>query len=236
MTIRIRIVRKPSLARAPHDTEMVNFDDEDFDYIPNTNNISRVGVIREVVRRVNNARPEVYRLLPLHHVLLTEPLQKLWKDLNPDLSGEKWATLLGDDLAWTNGTGFGGDEPKIDYVNKRNLDAEKPPAFDQARFCGGHTFHVDRVEGNRAYLRTLRVDRPLPKASELLANPNYHHLWYWGTSISPTGRIQKIPRLGLDGTLKFVRVPLYTNREVYVMKSELHWLPEPLSPTFIVHR
>src|SRR5574338_1110775 len=107
--------------RGQHDTERVDMTlaNEDLRYIPNVNPFLK-GRVRSVVTQNNTSLPEVYRLLPFHSVPLTEELQWLWKNINPELSNEKWATLLGSSLAWCNGTGFSDSDPKRDYVNRRN--------------------------------------------------------------------------------------------------------------------
>src|SRR3990167_7691535 len=70
----------------------------------------RPGCVRQIVLD-KGTRPEVYRFSPDHATVLNCTWQKLWKDLNPALSGEKWSSLLGNALAWTNNTGFPGHVP-----------------------------------------------------------------------------------------------------------------------------
>jgi len=206
--------------RAPHDTERINFDVSDFRYIPNTDKPWNKGVVRKSVRDKGAALPEVYRFLPHHAVVLTEPLQLLWYGINTEISKEKWRTLLGSALAFTNNSsGFGGSTLHADYVNQKNLDY-KPPSFDFVRFTGGAIFKGKEINDN-VYIDYINVFRSLPTASQLLANKQ---LWFYATSISPTGRIQYIMRLGLDGTLKRVRIPIYGTHDIYLPKAELHKL------------
>jgi hypothetical protein len=206
--------------RAPHDTERIDWDKSDFRYIPNTDKPWGEGAVRQVVRDKGKSLPEVYRFLPHYSVVLTEPLQLLWYKINAEISKEKWRTLLGSALAFTNNSsGFGGSECHADYVNKRNLDC-KPPSFDFARFTGGAIFRGKETDNN-IYIDYINVFRSLPTAAQLLAN---RHLWFYATSISPTGRIQYIMRLGIDGTLKRIRIPIYGTHDLYLPKSELHKL------------
>ena len=77
--------------------------------------------------------PEVHRLLPFHHVVLTEKLQWLWRDINPDMTTEKVCKLFGNGLAFCNGSGFPGH---ANHLLGEELDKDNP-RFDQARICGG---------------------------------------------------------------------------------------------------
>lgn len=219
--------------RAPHDTERINFDLSDFRYIPNTVKPWNVGPIRKSVRDKQAALPEVYRFLPHHSVVLTEKLQLLWYGINTEISKEKWRTLLGSALAFTNNsTGFGGSECHSDYVNKKNLDCS-PPSFDFVRFTGGAMFRGKTV-GNNVYIDYINVFRPLPTVAQLLSNK---FLWFYATSISPTGRIQYIMRLGTDGELKRIKIPIFGTHDLYLPKAELHQLAnETYSPNIVVFR
>ncbi len=206
--------------RAPHDKERMNINDDDFRYIPNVLSGTKIGVVREVVVQKHKSLPEVFRFPQFHSVLLIEPLQWLWRNVNPELSDEKWATLVTDELMLTNGTGFGGKNPRADYVNRRNLDA-KPAAFDQVRFMGGAKFKGVE-QGSNVLIETIRVDKPLPTAQELMGKD---WLWYWGTGIRPDGGINYIWRRGIDGKDYRVRIPLFTAQQVSLPKDQLHKLP-----------
>lgn len=186
------------------------------------------------MRERKRAMPEVYRFWPHHSVVLYEPLQKLWKAINPELDGIKWRSLLGSTLAFTNNsTGF-GRECHADYVNHRDLKC-KPPSFDFSRFCGG-AIVKGKLSGERVYIQTVRTNGKLPTAQELLNSP---HLWFYATSISPTGRIQYIQRIGIDRKLHRVRIPLFTEQEVWLPKNEVHLLGEAdqkIEPNTIVYQ
>lgn len=217
------------LVRFPHDTERFDFDGGDLRYIPNLSAEEQARAtphVRRDVRVKKGALPEVYRFDPDHSTLLTSPLQHLWYGINPELSVNKWWTLVDRKLAFTNmGAGNSPNDPKANYVAGTNL-SRKPPAFDQARVTGGHTARAKKV-GNRVYIETIIVKKPYPKPlptpEELLAD---ERLWYWATSISPTGRIQYFHRMGKDGKLKRVRIPLFTVEEVSLPASEVHVLTD----------
>jgi hypothetical protein len=211
--------------RLPHDVERVNVNSDapgSDDYIPNTSNPTRRGVVRDDVMDSGMPLPEVFRFQPGHDVLLTKPLQLLWKGINPELSGDKWRRLLGSSLAFcNNSTGFGGGVPHADFVNGRDLTA-KPPSFDFSRFCGGAEVR-GRLSGDRVLIQSILTSGPLPTAAELLASP---WLWFYGTSIAPSRAIYYIRKMGMDGTLVRVRIPLFTEQEIWLPSREVHVLAD----------
>lgn len=224
---------QPTYYRAPHDTERVNIDLEKDQYIPNTPRPWEIGVIRKSVRLKQKALPEVYRFEPFYSLVLTENLQLLWKAINPEISNDKWWSLVGDGLAWCNeGAGHSQAHPKADFVSRKRLDY-KPPSFDIIRYCGGAQFKSKWTDEKRIGIETINIYEKLPTPTELLYKK---HLWYYGTSISPTGRIQYIMRMGLDGQLKKVRIPLYTSQDVFIKKSELHKTTEWIEPNVIIFK
>lgn len=206
-----------NLYRSPHDIERYNINNDNLDYISST---SVRGKVRQVVLDKNVPLPEVYRISPFHSVLLTEKLQLLWKGINPEISGEKWATLLGYWLAWCNGSGFGdANDPRADYVNRKNL-SYKLPAFDQVRCCGGTVF---KGTENNGIVSLEYIQASSPPSIETVMNSPW--LWYWGASVAPKGTINLITRKGLDGTMKPVRIPIIASQQIYLPSSELHKLP-----------
>ena len=217
-----------TLARIPHDVERVDMDagdDGDRRYRPNVG-MSGLGVVRKTIRESGKSRPEIYRLEPDHTTPLAEKHQRLWKNINPDLSGLKWRTLLGNELAWTNSSGFPG---RRDYINLMDMDRSLPN-FDAARVNGGMIVKV-RIEGDIAWIDSLLTSDPVPTANDLLTTRR----WSWGTGVAPKGSINYIQRLGTDGTYKHVRIPLITVKKVWLPISELHILKpnEPIpDPTW----
>jgi hypothetical protein len=208
------------LYRVPHDIERVNWNEGDFRYRGNVTQYAidpHGGPVRAPVIERNKGLPEIYRLDPDHHVILDCYWQWIWRKLNPELSNKKWATLLGNMLAWTNNTGFPGH---YDCINK--VDTNLPfPRFDQARINGGAVVVGDVVNGY-LLIETLLTDRKNLTASQILASP---WLWFWGTNITPKGTINFITRDGLDGVEYPVRVPLLTKMPAYLPISHFHKLP-----------
>lgn len=215
-------VPRVQLWRVPHDIERYNVDEDDYRYAG-----ARVGVVRRTIRISGTSRPEIFRTYPDHTTPIGEGHQWLWRNANPELSGGKWAGLLGNTLAWTNQSGFPG---RRDYVNRRDM-TQGLPNFDAARVNGGQI--LEGIEdGDKVWLKSLLTSDPIPSVESFLGSK----LWAWGISISPSGNIYHINRLGMDGTLKRVRIPFLTKQMVWLPKNELHKLnmnePLPL-PTWV---
>ena len=207
------------LARVPHDIERVDMDagdDGDRRYRPNVG-MSGKGVVRRTIRESGKSRPEIYRVSPDHTTPLAEKHQRLWKNINPELSGIKWRTLLGNTLAWTNQSGFPG---RRDYIN--NMDMDKSlPNFDAARVNGGMIVQIT-LDGATAWVDSLLTGNTVQTPEEFLNTRR----WSWGTGVTPTGNINYIQRLGIDGTYKRVRITLITVRKVWLPVDELHILKQ----------
>lgn len=201
--------------RFPHDTERTNYDLKQWDYPGN-------GPVRLVAKE--SGKPEVYRVGDWV-TLLSPAWVRLWRDLNPELDDKHFCTLLDNHLAWTNNTGWPG---RKNIILGTDLD-QKDPAFHACLINGG-AYLQGFVAGDYLYPDTLRTGGVVPPADVVLSMP---WLWFWGTNITPEGRINYIVRLGRDGTLKPVRVPLITSQ---VLKIPTRWLqrwdgdavPDPL--------
>jgi hypothetical protein len=124
-------------------------------------------VLHDVETAAGNWRPgkpEVHRLMPDHHVVLTEEIQWLWRSMNPHMTDVKFCKMFGNKLAFTNGSGFPGH---ANYILGEEL--EKPdPRFDQARTCGG-ALKIGQMVGDYLYLETIDTRRPIPSAEYVLA-------------------------------------------------------------------
>ena len=211
------------LYRVPHDVERYNMDKDDYRYAG-----ARVGVVRKVIRESGVARPEIYRVFPDHTTPIGEKHQWLWRNINPNLSGTRWRTLLGNRLAWTNSSGFPG---RRDYVNRMDMD-ENLPNFDAARVNGGMILEGVE-EGGIVWLKSLLTTDTVPTTEEMLNS----RMWSWGTSVIPRdGSINMISRLGTDNKYYNVRIPFLTGRRVWLPLDELHKLEpgEFHKPTWII--
>ncbi len=200
--------------RKPHDIEIISYDTRDWRY---GGDGYRAGTVRECVRDADEPMPEVYRLQPDQVTPIDCAWQKLWRDLNPLLDIDKWATLLGNNLAWTNRTGFPGRRNCL-----TGADADKQfPVFDAPRICGGAILKGQEDNG-WLLIESMLISDPVPDAAEILAKP---WLWYWGTGVRPDGGINLIMRKGMDGTMYPVRVPLLTKYRVKLPLLYLHKMP-----------
>jgi hypothetical protein len=211
--------------RVPHDVERVDWNAKDYRYRGNVDaykgdltggeprKIYGIDPATGLPVRILKPFPEVYRLKIDHQTIINCAWQHLWRALNPNLDNGKWSTLLGNKLAWTNGTGFPGHWNCI-----TGEDAGLPlPRFDAPRICGG-AIVTGHVEGSRLWIDTMLVNNPVPPAGDALS--------YFGTSVNPQGEINLIQRLGLDGRYYPVRVPLVTTIAVYLPVAELHALAD----------
>jgi hypothetical protein len=165
-----------------------------------------------------DAMPEVYRVYPLHHVILNCSFQRLWRDLNPELSDKKWSTLLGNGLAWTNNTGFPGHYNCVTGDEKPKVITDAAfPRFDQFRLCS-----LAKVTGTITngflWLDTMLTTKPAMRAEDVL---KIEHYWYYGRSVNVRGETNYIMRPGIDGRFHKVRIPVLASVPVYIPLNEL---------------
>jgi hypothetical protein len=161
--------------------------------------------------------PEVFRLFPHHNVVLTEPLQKLWRNLNPQLTDEQWTLCLGNTLAFTNNTGFPGHR---NYVTGAEPNA-KDPKMDFARVCGGTILKEKYVRDGMLYFEFIDTRQPIPPVDYVINHP---YLWFEAVNIAesagkPVIRMFK-GRWGVP-----VYMPLLASQDVYYPVELLTKLP-----------
>ena len=214
--------------RVPHDFERVAFG-RDMRYrgnVPEFAHSLRGGIVRTALNEsgdpIPGPAPEVYRLDPDHHTPLNCHWQWILRWMNPELSEEKVATLLGNKLAWTNDTGLPG---RRDCLNGSCLSCNFP-RFDQPRVNGGALLTGVEV-GGILRINTLKPEDTHLSAEQIVNTPG---LWYWGTSISPSGSLGMITRKGMDGEFHPVRIPLLTKEVVSLPLSHLHRLSKGHMP------
>lgn len=152
----------------------IPWDTERYDYNSDPQRLGYTGgsggSVRQVVLDRGEAMPAVFRFNPDYHAVLNCACQKLWRELNPKLSVSKWATLLGNGLAWTNGSGFPGHYNCLTGADK----GETLPRFDQMRICAGA---IITGKENRGYLEieTIRPES-LPDTSGLNTISSIHNV------------------------------------------------------------
>lgn len=201
------------LYRKPHDIEIYSYDSGDWRY---GGAGYRSGRRRSAAAL--NPMPEVYRLEPDHVTLLNCDCQRLWWELNPELSARTQSTLLDNGLAFCNhGTGFPyrhncltGEHPEL-----------KDPAFDAPRDCGG-ALHKGIEQDGYLMIESILTTKPIPAGRDVIDKP---WLWYWMTSVRPDGGINIVRRTSLTGALVPVKIPLITNQPVKIRLDFLDKLP-----------
>jgi hypothetical protein len=222
ISLRVALRREPvvvepapvQLYRKPHDVEVISYDDKNWAY---GGDGYRAGRVRGAVLSSGKPMPEVYRVQPDHQTPINCAWQKLWRGINPELSDEKWGTLLSNNLAWTNNTGFPG---RYNCLTGSDFDQELP-RFHAPIINGGAVLKGKEVNG-WLEIESLLIGNPVPKAEEVLSKP---WLWFWGTSVTKDGSINLITRLGTDGRFHPVRVPILTREPVRFPLTWLHKLP-----------
>lgn|GEM_PF-6800959 len=116
--------------------------------------------------------PEVYWLdqKQAKAVKLTKPWQRFIFELNqPGMTKKSWRTFAGINTAFTNTSGYGGNEPRADFINGWDMDA-KPPVLDKVRICGGAIFHGTQ-SGEIITVETLNGEAKPPTVAWLVAHP-----------------------------------------------------------------
>lgn len=209
--------------RQPHDAELLGCGPtadiwrRDREYLGD-------GITNNVIRQVNaSSIPEVYRYLPDHVVSINCSMLWLWRNINPELSDEVFFTLCNSNYAWNNRMGL---DNRYNCISGDNLGMGNP-GFPNPLLCGGAIVKKIREDDVMLYFETIRVDKPLPTAEEVLSKP---WLWYWGVAVNPEGQNSFITRSDGSGGRVNVRIPMMTRFEAYVPKKWLDRLPPEFMP------
>jgi hypothetical protein len=155
---------------------------------------------------------------------MTEAVQLLSFKMNahnPLFTGDKWRSVHNERIAFTNEDGFDGENPRRDYVNRRDLsavtDAGTPalPKLKKAIVCGGNFIRGD-VVGNTLVctpgIHGIDANKPLPSVEEILAKH-----WYFIATTGGPDRIFNFPQ----GEGMPVRMPYFLREPVaYEMTGE----------------
>lgn len=161
--------------------------------------------------------PEVFRLFPFHHVVLTENLQWLWRRMNIELTDDQWTQLSGNTLGFTNSTGFPGHH---NYIKNQEVNKDNP-RFDQARVCGGAILTGYERDGN-LFIDTIDTRYTLPSVEYVLSQP---HLYYEAINIALSSTGVPVIRKLKSAWGKKVLMPLVSNTTVWLPLSTLEKLP-----------
>ncbi len=213
------------VARVPHDVERVDVNA----LIPDLRYRGNVAEYRNDLRGgpprgsadPGEPVPEVYRLDPLHATIADCAVQRMWRGISPDLSDERWSSLMGGNLGFMNkGAGMPG------HYNCITGEGEGLtfPRFDQPRVCGGAILYGTLSNGIY-HISSILTSAGVPSAAEAMAHPEW---WYYGTSVNISGEVNLITRPSgenSDGPNVPVRVPLVTAVPVSLPADELHILP-----------
>lgn len=219
------VIEPLQLYRRPHDVEIVNYDlSNKFQGRVYRGDGHWDGPVRGVVRDSGKALPEVYRILPDQVTPLYDRWIHLWRDLNPDLDDNHFCTLLGNNLWLTNGTGWPG---RRNVILGQDLDAAFP-AFHAPITTGGSVHKGIEKDGN-LQIESLLVDQPTPTVEYVLARP---WLWFWGTAVTTSGRVNMITRKNRSGVYIPVRVPFITSQPVYLPLNQLDKLEPGYVPPY----
>jgi len=203
--------------RKPHDVEMINYDlDEKIGWVYKGDGYHSGPVRGTVVNNPENplkkGMPEVYRVYPQHQTPLNCDWQWFWRELNPELTDKSFCTLLGGGLAWMNNTGFPG---RKNCILQEDTE-QKYPAFHSPIINGGAT--LKGVERNGYLLIDgLLTSETIPDPMQTIEK---FWLWYWGTTVTKTGRVNYIVRLAKNGSYIPVRIPILSRYQLY---APLNW-------------
>jgi hypothetical protein len=179
--------------------------------------------------------PEVFRLYPDQTTSLDCKWIKFWRGGNPLLDREHFELLLDNRWMLCNGTGWPGRYNCLTGELSTNPNNPyQPPSFHAALINGGATVGGTVIQDN-LYLNTLIISDPVPGKDWWEKNPDK---WYYATTISGSGNITYTTFTGMDGNRQPLRIPILTNKRVYIPLRELHKLslnffpPNPLWKPF----
>jgi hypothetical protein len=183
--------------------------------------------VRANVIKAGKRLPEIYRLDPDHHTIADCPVQRMWRNLNPQLNDKKWSTLMDDGLMVMNGGA--GMPGHINCITGEGKDEKTYPRFDQAR-CMAGAFVLALRDGDVGQIASMLTTNPIMSAAEVIGHQEW---WYWATSVDPQGVPHLITRPSgpdSDGPDVPVRIPIITALPVSLPWADLHWLPPEFVP------
>ena len=214
------------LYRWPHDKERINFNLDSHIGMIFRGPGQWDGPVRAAVMSDTNENPtqapmpEVYRVLPDQTTPLYDWAIQLWRDMNNELDNIRFASLLDNKLWLTNGTGWPG---------RRNVIEQKDmhrgyPNFHAPIVTGGALFKGREVNG-WLEIENIRYNQPVT-LKHVLERP---WLWFYGTTVTKSGRVNMMVRKNRNGVYVPVKVPFITR---YPVRVPLTWLHK-LAPGYI---
>ena len=143
-----------------------------------------------VVRPSANAKP----------ILFKQDMQLRSYEINcsnpgmPDLAKNKWRAVYGNNVAFTNGQGYGKkNDPRRDYVNKMDLTKNYPKLM-KAIICGG-MFIRGYAEGSNLVcypgIHAIDANKPTPPVQTIIDNN-----WYFTATTGGMKSIHNFPQRG----------------------------------------
>jgi hypothetical protein len=181
-----------------------------------------------------NGMPEVNPSLNITGIEFTREMQILsWEvmhTINPAITKSKWRVVYGNTTAFTNGQGFGDNDPRRDYVNGVDLDGALPKLM-KAIVAGGA--FLQGVKGSDMVTTpgVCAVDctKPLPTAQEVIDR----HWYFMATTARYNAAGQWVVNHFPQGSSGPVAIVYFLSQPArYVSSWFAEWnsdvLPDPL--------
>lgn len=189
-----------------------------FQFLPSANP-------RESAQKLNSAPDVTVLFSGWGRVVLIKEWQLYLRKINPRMTANHVAALLGSNKAFTNNTGFAtflNPTQRRNYITNATPDERLPlPEFDKDRTCG-FACHRAVVEGDFIRVTTLDGNHPPPSLSE--KNPGTHpHLYFHATLVYSGGSIRPFPNAApapeWGYTRNVVLIPLVATHPIIYPRS-----------------
>jgi hypothetical protein len=167
--------------------------------------------------------PEVHPFYPNHHSPFDRPWQLLSKMLNSRITTFKWRVIYWYKLWITNHQGFDKpDDPRVDFVNMRDIGAERPRV--EALTTGGSLL-TGYYDGPDFVVQGLNVYGAVPTVEYM-----WEHPWYltYAVSVDSFMNPRRFPQgMQPDGSIVPIVHPLIVNSREYQRLTLPKWKVEP---------
>jgi hypothetical protein len=148
---------------------------------------------------------------------------------NPNVTPHKWKVIHADTTAITNGNGYFNDnDPRRDYVNGEDLDAEKNPRLMKAIIFAGMFGRWDRI-GDELIgvpgIHGIDARRPMPSVDEVIAKH-----WYYAATTGTATTVAHFPQGGGQAVLlPYFLIEPVSYPLAWFERWEREYLPDPLT-------